>query len=149
MSWQTYAFLIHDFVLRDNGSSLVVQKLQLISAEVRLVPVACSSTFMAGQHTWQTLLSSERRGTVLTISSNSCRQQKENGKENILSCATIGYCRRLSQSSFIDRVQTLTDLNTRCVPGCSWNRSCSRQQWQFLLQAGLLYRKQTSFVIID
>lgn len=139
VAWQICAFLVHDFVLCNNGSSLVVQKLQLISAEVRLVSIACSSTLMAGQHTWETLLSSERCGRVLAISSNSCRGHRESSKDIIWSergttCNVWG-----AKSRLFFRAQTLSNLNIRYVLYWSWNRSCSRQQWQFLPQAGLLF----------
>lgn len=35
------------------------------------------------------------------------------------------------------------NLNSRCVLDCSWNRSCSRQQWQSSHPAGLLGRINT------
>lgn len=44
-------FLIHDSVPGNNGSSLVVQKLQFIFAELSLVAIASNSTLMAAQQT--------------------------------------------------------------------------------------------------
>lgn len=91
VAWQICAFLVHDFVLCNNGSSLIVQKLQLISAEVGLVSIACSSTLVAGQHTREALLSSERCGRVLAICSNACREHGE--------CSKIVYDQKAAQGA--------------------------------------------------
>lgn len=64
------AFLLHDSVLCDNGSSLIVQKLQLIPTELSLVAIASNSPLMAGQQTCETLLSSKWSGSVFTVSGN-------------------------------------------------------------------------------
>lgn len=37
------------------------------------------------------------------------------------------------------------NLNSRCVLDCSWNRSCSRRQWQFFHQASLLFGTNWGF----
>lgn len=47
----TCAFVIHDLVLCYDGSSFVVQELQLIPAEVSLVSIATSRSIMSRQHT--------------------------------------------------------------------------------------------------
>lgn len=65
-------FHLLDFVLCDNCSALIVQKLQLFPAELSLVTIASNSSFMAGEQTCETFLCSKWGGCVFTVSSNPC-----------------------------------------------------------------------------
>lgn len=66
----------HDSVLCDDGSSFIVEELQLFIRELRVVTIAADSPFMVSQQTCETLLCSKRRGTVLAVSGNACAQQE-------------------------------------------------------------------------
>lgn len=61
-----------DFVLCDNRSPLFVQHLQLVLAELSLVTIASNSSFMAGEQTCETFLSSKWSGCIFTVGGNSC-----------------------------------------------------------------------------
>lgn len=81
--------LLHDSVLRDNSSSLTVQKLQLLLTKLGLVAIASNSPLVAGQQTCKTLLSSKWSGGVFTVSGNPCACQEwdeNNSLYNVL-CA--------------------------------------------------------------
>lgn len=72
-------YLLHDSVLCDNGSSFIVQKLQFLAAELRLVSITSNSSFMVGQQTGETLSSSTWGGTVFTVSGNPCACEEWDG----------------------------------------------------------------------
>lgn len=70
------SFLLPDFVLCNNSTPLIVQKLQFFRTELTLVAIASNSPIMTGQQTCETLLSSKRSGIVFTVCGNSCPYQE-------------------------------------------------------------------------
>lgn len=70
------SFLLPDFVLCDNSTPLIVQKLQFFRTELSLVAIASNSPILTCQQTCETLLSSKRSGSVFTVCGNSCSYQE-------------------------------------------------------------------------
>lgn len=78
-----------DFVLCDNCSPLIVQHLQLIPAELSLVTIASNSSFMAGEQTCETFLSSKWNGCIFTVGGNSCTQRHVHYCLDVLDLSSI------------------------------------------------------------